>query len=86
MSDTLKGEVMEILDADSFYLKVADVGTANVDHYGSVERIRISDISEVELQENRSVDRLEALLAGKRVRCFVRAREQGLLVAQVQVF
>jgi endonuclease YncB( thermonuclease family) len=89
MADTIRGPVIEIIDGDTFDMKVTHTGKDNKTSYKDQERIRIAAIDEPELRTpagQRSKDKLEGKLKGKEVRCYVQARDDyGRLVAEVKV-
>ena len=89
MSDTIKGPVTEIVDGDTFDMKVTHVGKNNKFDYNSKTRVRIADIDKPELGTSagqRSKDLLERKLKGKEVRCYVQSRDTyGRVVAEVKV-
>ena len=89
MADTIRGPVTNIVDGDTFDMKVTHVGKNNEHDYNDVERIRIADISAPELKQlggEHSKDLLELKLKGKEVRCSVQTRDTyGRIVAYVTV-
>ena len=89
MADSIRGQVIRIIDGDTFDMKVTHVGQNNKHEYGGKERIRIASIDAPELNElggERSRAVLERLLLGKEVRCYVQARDTyGRLVCKVTV-
>jgi len=89
MTDTIRGPVINIVDGDTFDMKVTYVGKNNKHEYNYEERIRIADIDEPELRTpagKRSKNLLERKLKGKEVMCYVRARDSyGRIVADVKV-
>jgi len=88
MSDTIRGPVTNVVDGDTFDMKVTHVGKGNKEEYNNEERIRIADIDEPELNTpagKRPKEKLEKKLKGKEVRCYVRARDSyGRIVAKVK--
>jgi len=89
MADTIRGPVTNIVDGDTFDMKVAHVGKNNKSEYNDEETIRIADIDAPELHApggKRSKDILERKLKGREVRCYVQARDSyGRVVADVKV-
>ncbi|MCD6385483.1 hypothetical protein J7M23_06855 [Candidatus Sumerlaeota bacterium] len=89
MSDVIWGDVKNIVDGDTFDLKVTHVGKNNVEKYNNEERIRIEDVNAPEIPSaagKRSKDALEKKLLGKYVRCDIRARDTyGRLVCKVSL-
>jgi len=89
MADTIRGPVTNVVDGDTFDIKVTHVGENNEDKYSNEERIRIADIDEPELRTaagKRVKEQLLRKLNGKQVRCYVQARDTyGRIVAKVQI-
>ena len=89
MADTIRGLVTNIVDGDTFDMKVTHVGKNNKYEYNDEERVRIADIDTPELRApggKRSKDLLERKLKGKEVRCYVQARDSyDRVVADVKV-
>jgi endonuclease YncB( thermonuclease family) len=89
MTDTIRGQVTNIVDGDTFDMKITHVGKINKNKYKNVERIRISDVDEPELNTptgKKSKDKLKKKLMGKEVRCYIQARESyGRIVAKVKI-
>lgn len=89
MTDTIRGPVINIVDGDTFDMRVTRVGKSNKYKYNDIERIRIADINEPELRfpaGKRSKEILERKLRGKEVRCYVQGRDKyGRIVANVKV-
>lgn len=89
MADTIRGPVTNIVDGDTFDMKVTHVGKENKYQYKDNERIRIADIDEPELYEPSgkcSKDRLERKLKGREVRCYLQTRDSyDRVVADVKV-
>ena len=78
MFDTIRGPVTEIIDGDTFDMKVTHRGKHNKFKYGPKERVRIENINEPELDTHagqRSKDLLERKLLGKEIRCYIQARD-----------
>ena len=89
MADTVRGPVTNIVDGDTFDMKITMTGNNNKEKYNNEERIRIADIDAPELRTpggQRSKELLERKLKGKEVRCYVKARDTyGRIVAEVKV-
>ncbi|HAX61403.1 MAG TPA: hypothetical protein DCX95_02430 [Elusimicrobia bacterium] len=89
MADTIRGPVTNVVDGDTFDMKVTHVGNENKHQYNGVERIRIAGTAAPELNSPlgaRSKDFLERKLKGKEVLCHVRSRDvYGRIVADVVV-
>jgi len=89
MADTIRGPVTNIVDGDTFDMKVTHVGKNNKEKYNDNERIRIAKIDAPELDApagKRSKEQLERKLKGKEVRCYVQARDTyGRVVAEIKV-
>jgi len=89
MADTIRGPVTNVVDGDTFDIKVTHVGENNKEKYNNEERIRIADIDEPELRTvagKRSKEQLVRKLNGKQVRCYIQARDiYGRIVAKVEI-
>jgi len=89
MADTIRGPVINVVDGDTFDIRVTHTGKNNTYNYSDEERIRIADIDEPELRTPggmRSRNSLERKLDGKEVRCHVQSRDvYGRIVADVKV-
>ena len=89
MLDTIRGSVIEIIDGDTFSIRVTHVGNENKLKYNTTEIIRISGIDDPELDTlpgQRSRDLLQRKLEGKEVRCYVQAKDSlGRVVANVMI-
>lgn len=89
MGDTIKGQVTNIVDGDTFDMKVTQRGTSNEHKYDDSERIRIADIDEPELNEpggSRSKEILYRKLKGRDVLCDVQSRDSyGRVVSVVKL-
>jgi len=89
MADIIRGSVTNIVDGDTFDMKVTHVGEKNEVEYNDNERIRIAGIDEPELTApggKRSKEHLEGLLKEKEVMCSVQTRDTyGRIVANVKV-
>lgn len=89
MADTFRGPVTNIVDGDTFDMNITSVGENNEHEYNAEETIRIAGIDEPELSTpagRRSKDLLERKLKGKKVQCYVQARDSyGRIVADVRV-
>jgi len=83
--DTIRGRVFSIIDGDTFDMRVTHVGKQNLYKYDDIERVRIAEIDEPELNTPAG-PRSKQKLQGKEVRCYVQARDEyGRIVAKVQV-
>lgn len=89
MADIIRGPVTNVVDGDTFDMKVTHVGKKNTDEYNTEERVRIADgdAPELDTEEGKKAKKtLEKKLYGKEVRCTVQARDTyGRIVADVQV-
>jgi endonuclease YncB( thermonuclease family) len=89
MADTIRGPVTNVIDGDTFDMKVTHVGESNKNKYNNEERIRIADIDAPELRTSagkRSKEQLSRKLNGKQIRCYIQARDTyGRIVAEVQI-
>lgn len=87
MTDTVRGPVTEVIDGDTFDMKVTHIGKNNLNKYKNNERIRIAEIDAPELPSKsgqRAKTELEKAIGGKQVRCHVQARDNyGRLVCDV---
>lgn len=89
MADTIRGRVTNIVDGDTFDMKVTHIGKANEYPYNGQETIRIAGIDKPEWnmpEGKRSKQLLERRLKGKDVLCQVQTRDSyGRVVATVKV-
>ena len=89
MTDTVRGPVVQIVDGDTFYMKVTHLGKRNEYPYQDREKIRIDGIDADEWwtdEGKRSKDSLRNKLMGKTIRCYVQARDTyGRLVCRVKI-
>lgn len=89
MADTIRGPVTNVVDGDTFDMKVTHIGNNNKEKYNDEERIRIAEIDAPELNTpagKRSKEQLEKKLKGKEVRCHVEARDTyGRVVAKITI-
>lgn len=89
MKDTIKGQVTEIIDGDTFDMNVTQVGKNNKERYNAEERVRISGIDTLELPSEsgrQAKDNLEKKIKGKAVRCNIETRDTyGRIVASIEV-
>lgn len=87
--DYLWGRAIEVLDGDTFDMKVTRVGRTNDYEYRHRERVRVKGIDAAELDEPggaRSRRRLAAYLGGEHIRIDVHARDRyGRIVGDVAV-
>lgn len=87
--DIVNGRVTNVVDGDTFDIKVETVGTYNTYSYNQNERVRIANINQPE--RGASGGFLATLLlrnnlAGKFVRCSIHSRDTyGRLVCDVTV-
>ena len=89
MTDRIWGDVVEVIDGDTFKIKVTHVGRDNQYEYGDYERIRIERIDAPELPSlagKRAKRDLERVIMGKFIRCNIRARDAyGRLICNVSI-
>lgn len=89
MADIIRGPVINIVDGDTFDMKVTHIGKNNEYEYNDNERIRIAGIDAPELETpwgKRSKKFLKDMLLGREVRCYVQARDAfGRVVARVEI-
>ncbi len=89
MADIIRGPVTNVVDGDTFDIKVTHIGKKNKEKYNREERIRISGIDAPELntlEGKKAKSALENSLTGKEVRCKVQARDKyGRIVAEVEL-
>jgi len=89
MVDVIRGIVVNIVDGDTFDMKVTHIGNNNNEEYNNEERVRIVDIDKPELRTpagQRSKDLLERKLKGREIRCYIQARDTyGRIIAKVRV-
>ena len=89
MKDTIRGPVVNIVDGDTFDMKVTHVGKNNRYSYNNEERIRIANIDAPELTTHSGVRSKQLLinkLLGREVHCYAQARDTfGRIVADVEV-
>ena len=89
MVDTILGPVTEVVDGDTFHMKVTHKGRYNQYPYENYEKIRLEDIDRAELRTRegkRAKHLLEKWLLDREVRCYVRARDSyGRLVCNVKI-
>jgi len=89
MADTIRGPVTNVVDGDTFDMKVTHLGKKNTDEYNTEERVRIAggDAPELNTDEGENAKKaLEKKLSEKEVRCTVQARDTyGRIVADVEV-
>jgi endonuclease YncB( thermonuclease family) len=89
MSDTIRGPVTNVIDGDTFDMKVTHTGNSNQYEYNANERIRISNIDAAELGSfggYRDKKKLETVILGKEVRCYVQSRDTfHRIVADVKI-
>ena len=89
MTDVIWGNIVKVIDGDTFDIKVTHEGTGNQDRYKGRERIRIEVIDAPELFSpagKRAKRYLERAIMGKFVRCDIRTRDvYGRLICGVSV-
>ncbi len=89
MADTIRGKVTDVIDGDTFDMKVTHTGKNNKEKYNDNERIRISGIDEPELNTPagvRSKEKLEKKIKNREVRCHVKSRDvYGRVIADVNL-
>ena len=89
MADWIEGPVTQVVDGDTFYMRVEWVGKGNSHRYNSSERIREAGVNAPELGSplgEAAKQRLQNRIGGRYVRCTVQARDTyGRPVCQVQV-
>ena len=76
--DTIRGTVTNVIDGDTFDMKVTHHGVNNQFEYNNSERIRISKIDAAELntiQGLRDKVKLEKAILHKEIRVYVEARD-----------
>jgi endonuclease YncB( thermonuclease family) len=87
--ETVKGEVLKIVDVNVFDMKVTHIGLASTSKFKEIERIYIAEIENPELEnlvKARKINDIEKKLVGKKVRCSVISRDGfGRLTARVKV-
>ena len=89
MADWIEGPVTQIMDGDTFDMRVEWVGKGNAHRYNISERIRVAGVDAPELSSpsgEAAKQRLQDSIGGRYVRCTVQARDTyGRPVCQVQV-
>lgn len=89
MADILKGLVLNVIDSDTIEIMVTQLISGNKYEYGDRERVRITNITDKDLQPltgERSRETLEQIVKGKEVRCFVQSMDTfGRIMAEVRV-
>lgn len=89
MNDIIRGPVINIIDGDTFEMKVTHVGKNNKYKYNYIERIRIAGFNAPELTTPIGKifkEFLKNMLLGKEVRCYVQTRDvYGRIVARIEV-
>ncbi len=79
IGDTIWGNVLEVVDGDTFDMEVTHIGDTNQYSYNQHERIRIEEIDAPELPTRagrRAQRTLEGAILGRSVRCDIRARDR----------
>lgn len=89
MTDRIWGDVVEVIDGDTFKIKVTRVSRDNQYKYKDYERIRIERIDAPELPSpagKRAKRGLERAIMDKFIRCDIRARDTyGRLICNVSI-
>lgn len=89
MADTIRGPVTNVIDGDTFDMKVTQFGNNNRYEYKNSERVKITYIYAAELRSlegARNKQNLEKAILGKEIKCFVQSRDtNGRVVAQVTI-
>jgi len=78
MTDTIRGQVLKVIDGGSFDIEVRYVGVNNQRAYRRMERVRLANIDVSNLDALAWLSRRSALparLSGREVRCFVKERD-----------
>lgn len=78
MTDTIRGQVLKVIDGGSFDIEVRYVGVNNQRAYRRMERVRLANIDVSNLDALAWLSRRSALaarLSGREVRCFVQERD-----------
>jgi endonuclease YncB( thermonuclease family) len=81
--DLIIGRVINVVDGDTFQMKVAMVGRNNRSKYGSTEYVRIDELKPVDsvsLTGERSKPILSKILKDRKITCVVNSRrEDGMI-------
>jgi len=89
MADTIRGRVTNVVDGDTFDMRVTHLGKENKRSYDNDERVRIAGIDAPELNTasgKAAKANIEKKLRGKEVRCSVQARDTyGRIVATIKI-
>jgi len=89
MTEVIWGDVVEVIDGDTFDIKVTHARRGNQHAYKNHERIRIEEIDAPELPSpagKRAKQDLERAILGKFVRCEIRTRDKyGRLICKVSI-
>ncbi len=88
MNDMIQGFATNVIDGDTFEMKITHTGKNNVHDYMDNEKIRTaSDAPELSTKEGqRAKERLKLKICGKEIRCYVRTRDSyGRLVAKLEI-
>jgi endonuclease YncB( thermonuclease family) len=78
MEDVIWGDVIRIIDGDTFDIKVTHYSRNNRLRYNNFERIRIAEINAPELRciaGQRAKEHLERVLNSKYIRCEIQSRD-----------
>jgi endonuclease YncB( thermonuclease family) len=87
--DWFKGPILQVVDGDTFDVRVEWVGKANRNKYNDVERVRLAGGDAPEFGPpggQAAKERLSQQIAGRCLRCYVHSRDTyGRLVCDVNV-
>lgn len=88
MEDWIEGPVLRVIDGDTFEMQVAVAGAGNDYPYKPIELIRLNQsVPPPGTEAGEEAKRqLEAQVAGKTVRCYIKSRDpEGYLLSDVTV-
>jgi len=89
MADIIQGPVMQVVDGDTFEIRVTHVGKDNRHEYGDMERIRIFGVNAPELNEpegQEAKEQLEEKMGGTTIQCMDRSRGTHVrLICDVEI-
>ena len=87
--DKIKGKVIDIIDGDTFEIKVTLFEKENEFKYYNKERILINEFDEQQLNTNfgeRTKEKLEQLLIDKEVHVSINSRDkEGRIVGKIKI-